>query len=945
MAIHVVRVTNLPHLEDARGRNLLFEIRASLGIGSISKIATAKVYRFEGLELQDVEFLARHLLCAAVHEQYTIDQPIISGADRVVEVAYKPGVMNPEVGTIVKAVRDFGIAGLVAADSSMEYGFYGDFAAATIDLVLSGLLVNDTVEMVVEKNPTTLVIHGTPEATATIPVRTMSDEDLMDLSKDKLFLNLQEMRAIKEHFISLDRDPTDCEVETLAQTWSEHCLHKTFKSPVVVDGEPKEPFLHRLQKATAEARHPLVLSAFVDNSGVIELFDGLAVCGKVETHNSPSAIEPYGGAMTGAGGVFRDIMGTGKGAKVIAASDMFCLAPPDTPAGEVPPGCLHPNYLLRRVVAGVRDYGNRMGIPTINGSVHFHRDFRAKPTIICGAYGMMPVEDALKGEPQEGDIAVIVGGRTGRDGIHGATFSSGEMTHRTVDVNSSTVQIGNAMEEKRFSEALLLARDEKIIRAITDCGAGGFASAFGEMGEKTGVKIQLDRVPVKYPGLAPWEIWLSESQERMALAVAPRHLERILEIFRLYNVEAVAVGEFTATGRLEVYYGQQCVCSLDMDFLHRGVPRRTLVATTKEHPVALQEPARPTDWLAVTRQVMEHLNVCSKEPIVRMFDHGAQGGNALPPFGGLDENAPNNAAVVVPVLGQKFGLVVAHGLNPVLNQIDPYAGTLWAATEAVANAVSAGANPADLVLIDNFIWPYPDEESLADLDRSVDACTDFVRATGMPFISGKDSLSSTYRYPDGQVLKIPPVICISCFGRVADVTTTVSSDFKQPGSEIILVGRRNIEQMGGSTYFEVTGASSPRVPEVDLAILPAVLGGIYQGCREGAILACHDLSHGGVLGALAEMCFGGGMGATIVLPRDGRWDYFLFNETAGCFLVELAPGVKAAELLTGVPYLPLGHTLAEYVIKARHEEKILFELPVAELMQAWQKPLKEVFGS
>jgi phosphoribosylformylglycinamidine synthase len=944
MAVHEVRVTNLPHLEDTRGKNLLYEIKTALHIYSISKIVTAKVYRFEGISLQDVDFLARHLLCEEVFQHYTINQPIIVDADRVVEVAYKPGVMNPEVGSIMKAAEDLGVNGLIAADSSHEYGFYGTITEKEIGLVLSRLLVNETVERVVPEKPDTLVIHGTPGVTETIPIRSMNDDALMDLSRDKLFLNLQEMHAIKNYFTELGRDPTDCEIETLAQTWSEHCVHKTFKSTLVVDGSLKKPLLKRLQEATFNARHPLVLSAFEDNSGVIAFYDGLALCGKVETHNSPSAIEPYGGAMTGSGGVFRDIMGTGKGAKVIASTDMFCFAPPDLPAEEVPPGCLHPHYLLRRVVAGVRDYGNRMGIPTNNGSVHFHRDFRAKPTIIVGAYGIMPAGDARKGQPQCGDIAVVVGGRTGRDGIHGATFSSGEMTHRTIDVNASAVQIGHAIEEKRLSDALLRARDEKLIRAVTDCGAGGFASAFGEMGQKTGVKIHLERVPLKYPGLAPWEIWLSESQERMALAVAPEHLERLLAICHEHNVEATAVGEFTDTGKLEVYYENECVCELEMNFLHHGIPERTMIAVPARRPGEVKEPDLPGDWTEVCAKIMGDLNVCSKEPIVRMYDHGVQAGNALPPFGGVSGGAPNDAVVLAPVLGKKYGAVISHGMNPVLNTIDPYAGTIWAATEAVANAVAAGANPADLVLIDNFIWPYPDEESLYDLDQAVDACTDFVRATGMPFISGKDSLSSTYRSKDGSVIKIPPVVCISCFGRVEDVTATVSTDFKRTGSPIILVGKRDVNRMGGSTYFNITGSYTPGVPLVDLSVLPETLKAIYRACRNGAALACHDVSEGGLLAALAEMCFGGDTGVDVVIPEGCRPDYFLFNETAGCFLVELDDRVDAGELFGGIPYLTLGQTTNTKVISVSQGGKKLFELPLQKLLYAWQKPMKEVFG-
>ncbi len=431
--------------------------------------------------------------------------------------------MNPEAASILKAAADLDLD-LVAVDASREYAFYGPLEADDVDGIVHRLLVNPTVERVVTAPPDTLVIEGVAGSTERVPVRRMDDAALQALSDDGLYLNLAEMRAIVEYFEEMGRDPTDLELECLAQTWSEHCLHKTFKSPVIIDGQQKAPFFSRLKDA-ARQHFELVVSAFADNSGVMRFYDGWALCGKVETHNSPSAIEPYGGAMTGSGGVFRDILGTGQGAAVIASTDVFCFAPPDLPAEEVPPGCLPPDYLLRKVVAGVRDYGNRMGIPTNNGSVQFHPDFRAKPTIIVGAYGLLPEDRAKQGTPLAGDRILALGGRTGRDGIHGATFSSTAMTSATITVNATAVQIGNAVEEKRLLDAVLACRDAGLIRALTDCGAGGFSSAIGEMGSDLGAEVHLERAPLKYSGLAPWEIFVSESQERMVLAVAPERVD------------------------------------------------------------------------------------------------------------------------------------------------------------------------------------------------------------------------------------------------------------------------------------------------------------------------------------------------------------------------------------------------------------------------------------
>lgn len=941
-----VRVMNRAEIPDPAGEEKLHEIKQALGIESIQKIRIAKVYRFEGIGEKDAHLLAQKLLAEDLFQIYSVNIPVIEDAKVVIEVAYKPGVMNPEAASLMKAARDLGVSGLLAADSSREYGFYGEsISGDDIKVVINRLLVNPTVEQVVKQKPATLIIHGAPGKKQIIPIRGMNTQQLEDLSKDRLFLNLEEMLVIQDYFLSLGRDPTDCEVETIAQTWSEHCGHKTFKARLIVDGKEKEPLLKRLQRVTAEIAHPLVLSAFVDNSGVMDFYNGWAICGKVETHNSPSAIEPYGGAMTGSGGVFRDIMGTGQGAKVIASTDMFCFAPPGISPEDIPAGCLHPQYLLRRVVAGVRDYGNRMGIPTNNGSLHFHADFRAKPTIIVGAYGILPRETCRKGKPRPGDLALALGGRTGRDGIHGATFSSGEMTARTIEVNASAVQIGHPIEEKRMSDAILEASEQGLIRAITDCGAGGFSSALGEMGEETGVRVWLDRAPLKYPGLRPWEIWQSESQERMVMAVAPENVASIEKICKRLNVEVTVLGKFTGDGHLTVFYGDEKVCDLDMEFLHHGLPQRVMRAgwEKREHTEPdLPFPEGPKNWTKLFGRIMSHLNVCSKEPIVRVYDHGVQGVNGLPPYGGVRGDAPNDAVLLTPLREQECAAIISHGLNPVLNLIDPYNGSLWAMAEAVSNAVAGGGNPKEIVLMDNFIWPFPDEESLGALDKSVDACIDFARANGMPFISGKDSLSSTYRN-ENMVLKIPPVLCISAFGRLADISKTVSADLKNAGSDLVLVGKRDSSEMGGSVYYDLNGYLGNHVPKIDLQILPAVFKMMHQAISSGAVLACHDTSEGGLAACLAEMCFGGDLGARITIPEEERPDFFLFNETAGCFLVETNEG-DPGQLFAGVPFLKIGEILAEPAIKVFWREKELFRIDINLLREAWKKPMRQVFG-
>ena len=986
--IHVVRVTAKTECDPA-GEDLLAEIRRTLGHAEIARVRTAHVYRIEGISAAEAETLAEQLLCEGVNHRWTLGAPVITDADRLVEVTYLPGVMNPEAASILKSALCLGIEP-TAVDASREYAFYAaagqKIPAAAIEEILHRLLLNPTVQQVVTAEPETLTIAGETGATKRIAIRTMDDAALAALSAEGLYLEPDEMRAIQDYFVELERDPTDLELEALAQTWSEHCVHKTFKRALRIDGEAKAPMMRRL-KQTSEMYDDLILSAFVDNSGVMDFYDGWAICGKVETHNSPSAIEPYGGAMTGSGGVFRDILGTGRGAKVVASTDMFCFAPPDLPEGEIPPGALPPDYLLRQVVAGVRDYGNRMGIPTNNGSLHFHPDFRAKPTVIVGAYGLLPVAAAPKGEPRDGDRVIALGGRTGRDGIHGATFSSVQMTADTMSVNSQAVQIGNAVEEKRLLDAVLECRDAGLIQAITDCGAGGFSSAVGEMGEEIGVHVELERAPLKYAGLAPWEVFLSESQERMVLAVAPENVAAVRAICATYNVEVSDLGTFEDTGKLHVTWHGETVADLSMHFLHDGLPEKTLEGRSAlvadgdgDAPGARPEaPSDPAGWIALAEVVMAHPNVCSKEPIVRQYDHTVQGGSALPPYGGAEGDAPGDAAILAPLLGKPYGLIVSHGMHPALNLLDPYWGSVWAAAEALSNYAAVGGDVREASLIDNFIWPVPEGEQLASLSRAVDACVDVMHAVRRPFISGKDSLSSTYRYPDGRVLHIPPVLCVSVFGRIPDVRRTASSALQRAGSRLVLVGARDAGGLGGSAYLDAmasgggsngasgNGQATGRVPRVDLDLLPRTLAAIHAAIRDGHVASCHDLSEGGLLAAAAEMGFGGDYGVALDLARlvatGERVEEALFAETAGVFLVELAEGADPTVVFggdvsgdagaggdgaggsdaPGVPWVDVGRTTEAETLAVRSGAVDVFEVGLTALQAAWERPMRAVF--
>ncbi len=934
---------------DLKGESILSDIRTRLNIKKVRRVQSIKVYRLEGISEKEAKVLAEKLFSESINQKYTINRPIhlegvkahLRGVTRpvVIEIAYKPGVMNPEAGSIEKAAADLKIK-LKVADSSHEYAFFGKVTSYEAEEIAKKLhLLNDTVEYFVKEEPKTLIIKGVATETKVIPIRQMADNDLVELSKDKLFLNLEEMKIIKDYFQKINRDPTDLELETLAQTWSEHCGHKTFKAKIILDGQEKEPLFTRLKKEALKHDKNIV-SAFVDNAGVMDFYDGFAINGKAETHNAPSAIEPYGGAMTGSGGVFRDVVATGQGGKPVVSTDIFCLAPPDMDKSKLPAGTLPPDYILKRVVSAVKDYGNRIGIPTSNGSFHFHDDFRAKPIVLVGAYGILPKEKTEKGFPKKGDIAVVIGGRTGRDGIHGATFSSGEMSERTMEVNATAVQIGNAIEEKRIFDAILEARDKNLIRVVQDLGAGGFSSAIGETGEKIGVKVRLEKAPLKYLGLAPWEIWISESQERMVVVLAKNNLKKFLQVCQKYNVEATALAEFTGSKRLEVYFNKEKAADLEMKFLFGGLPQRVMKAV-KPKPVE-QKPETikiPKNWVSILEKVLSHGDIASKEPILRMYDHNVQGATALHPFTGVLMDGPNDAVIVKPILDKPYGLIVAHGLNPILNKIDPYWGSIWAAAEAISNYVAVGGDYKNASLINNYIWPFPDEVWLGKLDTCVDAVVDFMKALQIPVISGKDSLSATYRNKD-LVLHSPPTICISVFGKIPDVRKSVSSDFKKEGSTIVLAGKQDLNGMGGSAYLSIVNperAERVEGPKVDLQLLPKVLEKIYKAINSGKVLSCHDISEGGLITALFEMCVGGKCGATIK-TNNNPWN--LFNETTGCFIMEVESEAVAELLFSGIPYQILG--------KTQKEEKIhvikLFTANLDRLQRVWQKPMKDIFS-
>jgi phosphoribosylformylglycinamidine synthase II len=938
--IHEIRV--FPTDEDPNAKALRKQAKHLLG-RAIEGV-TARVFYVEGITDEEAATLADELFTDPVIESSFVKPRDDWHHPAHIEVAFQPGAMNPEVGSITQGANFLEITP-TAIDSSTEYHLSSEDAGDA-----TRLLVNETVQHVRTQRPETLTTKREPGPIETIPITGLTLGELRTLSKKRdLALDDAELETARNYFIQLGREPKDGELAAIAGRWSEHCGHKTFNAKIFVDGKEKAPLFKRIKETAMNHFDEDIVSAFDDNAGVFRFYDGTCINIKLETHNSPSAIEPYGGAATGSGGVFRDIMGTGEGAKNILSLDMFCFAPPGLPSSELPVNCLSPLYLQQRVIDGVRDYGNRMGIPTANGSIHYHPDFRGKPTVMVGALGIMPEKYARKGTPQMGDLVVAIGGRTGRDAVHGATFSSTDMTEETALLHGTKVQIGNAIEEKKLFDALIEARDAGLIHAMTDCGAAGFSSAVGEMGEEIGVQVDISRAPLKYEGLAPWEIWMSESQERMVAAVGPQNWEQFLAICAKHGVEATNLGSFGSPegdAKLLVTYGDEVVVDLDYDFLKHGLAQREMAANWQAPEIDEIVP-EGTDLTQAIYKVMSHGNVCSKEPVVRQYDHEVQGATITKPYSGVKLDAPNDGVVLAPLHGKPYGLVEAHGMNPVLNNLDPYMGSKWAIAEAMANYVAVGGDPDKAVLVNNYVTATPDEHVMGALDKMVDAVCDGMDAFGRPVISGKDSLSSRYKgqLPNGEdvVIDVPPVLTITVAGKIPDIEKTVSSDIKKPGSTLVLVGQPDYEAMGGSAFYDVAGGSSAKVPDIDLVQLKKNLKQVHAAMQQGKVLSCHDISEGGLVAAVSEMAFGGDCGVEVDINGEATEEQQLFNETAGCLIVEVEDVQTAQELFSGVPHQIIGKTFEDKYLRIKKGTRAR-GIGIDRLKAAWKSPLEELLA-
>ncbi len=952
-------ITSRQGFADVHGKATLASIR-ELGVNSVQDVHFTRVYLIEAdFDQAFAERVGRELLADPVCQDYCIGRsPAPAGTVQasVIEVHLKSGVTDPTAESVMAGLKDMGANAVEGVRTARKYVLLGDITSDDAQNISRKLLANDCIEEAIygsDAEPPSPHTQPYQMNLVHIPIRDLDDEGLTKLSKEKdLFLTLTEMRTIQDYFKRIGREPTDIELESLAQTWSEHCVHKTLKSAVEMDHDGKIVKFDNLLKetvfrATKELNKDWCISVFSDNAGVIEFEKDMAVCFKVETHNHPSALDPYGGSATGIGGVIRDPMGTGLGAKPIANTDIFCFARPDMKPTEVPKGVLHPRRIMKGVVSGVRDCGNRMGIPTINGAIYFDDRYVANPLVFCGNVGLIPRDKCFKHQ-KVGDYIVVVGGRTGRDGIHGATFSSGEMTHEHETIFSHAVQIGNAITEKKVLDVLLVARDQGLYDAITDCGAGGLSSAVGEMGEKLGAVVDLEKVPLKYSGLSYTEIWISEAQERMVIAVHPDKLEQTLALFASEDVEATVIGRFTGDHQLVLRYKGVEVGRLEMEFLHEGISkysRKAVWQTPKlSEPVIAEKKNYNDDLLGI----LSSYNVASKEWVIRQYDHEVQAASVIKPLTGIANDGPSDASVIRPLHQTDKGIAVACGMNPCYGEIDPYWMALSGIDEAIRNLISVGARYDRIALLDNFCWGNCSRPTtFGSLVRAAQACYDGAMGYGTPFISGKDSLNNEFVCEDGKTISIPATLLISAMGIVDDVNQCVTMDAKEAGNLLFVVGL-TANELGGSHYYRNHKELGASVPKVDIKRAAKTAAKMSEAIAKGLVRSCHDCSEGGLAVALAEMAFAGGMGIDADLrglPTSEdcvRTDAQLFSESNSRYIVEIAPeNFNAfALLMANLPFGKIGEVTASGKLTILdRKQNVVVDCDLLTMKNAWQKPL------
>jgi phosphoribosylformylglycinamidine synthase subunit PurSL len=908
----------------------------------------------------------------------------------LVEIGFLPGVTDNVGNTIKENIEDLLNKKLAAEEgvySSTAFFLSGNLNQSDIEKIADSLY-NPLIQRALIKNYNELMVNGStdiviPKVKLTQQAKVdqvdleISDSELEVLGKQgikdadgtrrgPLALDLEYLRTIQSYFKTKNRVPTDIELESIAQTWSEHCKHTIFADPI--DDVEEGLFKTYIKAATEKIRRDkgdkdFCFSVFVDNSGAIEFDENYLISDKVETHNSPSALDPFGGSITGIVGVNRDTLGFGLGAKPILNRYGFCFAPPDDQTvlykgKNKTQKMLSAKRIMSGVIDGVNVGGNNSGIPTPQGFLFFDKRFRGKPLVFVGTIGLIPKTTnsqlSYEKKAQPGDQVVVIGGRVGLDGIHGATFSSEAMDSGSP---ATAVQIGDPITQKKLSDALIKeARDEGLYHSITDNGAGGLSCSVAEMAKESGgCSVQLEKVPLKYPGLAPWQTWISESQERMTLAVPPDKLDRFKELMQQRGVEATVLGKFTDSGKCKVTYHGETIMDIDLGFLHDGLPARHLRTTYS--PTKHKEPQIPImkDLTNVLQHILVRPNIASFAFISEQFDHEVQGSSVLKPLQGRGR-VNGLASVIRPVLDSAKGVVVSQGLYPGYSDIDTYHMAACSIDTAIRNTISVGGDLDHLALLDNFCWCSSSEpERLGQLKRAAQACYDYAVVFGTPFISGKDSMFNDFKgYDhDGQPVKvsIPPTLLISSIGVIKDVNKIVSLDVKFPGDLIYILGETH-DELGASEYFAWWSEFSKRsaignsVPQVKTEKNIKLYRQLTQAIENNLIASSISLAQGGLGIALAKMAMAGKLGIDVSLQNlpgtASRDDFALFSESQGRLVVTTSPDSKQKfeSLFKGLPIAYLGQVTHDNLINIQGLNSRI-RLPVQQALSMYHGPFKD----
>lgn len=943
MAIHCVYTQSR---DDAEARQWLRFFRRH-GHSDLVNLAIERVCRLEGeVNLEKLRPLFANPVYQTRSDRSTLDP----ASGPVIEIAYRPAVTDPETPSILAAASTLGESGLEFARLSKRYQFTG-ISESEARSIAERFLFNKVVERIRDpgEKVTALRPTGEPEDVKTISLAGLGESGLAKLSAEKSwYAPLSQMRVIQAREQRAGRPHTDAEIEILVQSWSDHCYHTTWKSLGL---------LKKLSAATRRIAHPLVVSSFTDNAGGLEFYEDWVITIKGETHNFPSSIAPFGGVATKHGGVIRDTLGFGKGAYPIGGTTLMGTMDPLMGEGEAPTGALHPQLILSESIRATAYYVNPMGIPMMHAAYKRHPGF-AKCLALGHSIGLIPKQYALKDAPRPGDLLLLIGGETGRDGIHGATASSTTMTGETLQKESAAVQIGHPITERRFMTAIPALRDACCIRSITDLGAGGISCGAGEMGAETGVTLDLDAIPLKDRSLTAWEILLSESQERMLIALPPAKWTEAKELLDRYEVGHAIIGRFTASGQLEAAWRGQKVVDLEMSFLWGACPIDPIAIAEprrKLKPLEIPEPRTPEEWSRAAHQVISHWHCCDQSAAVSQFDSTVQGRTVIGPFGGKNHLMPSGVAISAPLRGKSYGVVLTTAWNPFYGDVDPAGMARSMVVEAVTKAVAAGASHRDLALCDNFYTPRVRPEVAWDLARMVDAIAELSIELGISFISGKDSSSGTFE-SGGVSIEAPPTLVAAAFGRMPDARRALTKDFKKPGNRILLAGQISPGALGGSVYADAHGQRGARLfdPLSSLTDNSGIksLKTFWEALpRLGGMASASAIGEGGIFMRLFEACYGSGLGVKIDLDHmtalagnllesgSLRSDELLFGEFIGAVMIEAGSDFEAERC--EIPHAVIGEITPDPRIVVSRGGRILWQDEVANLAEAWRKPFRE----